>query len=48
MLATVKEISNSNLDTRLYSFLFSDKFRVNYNKIIALNEDLYFELKVVK
>lgn len=48
MLATVKEISNPHLDTRLYSLLFDDRFRANYHKIIALNEDFYFELKVVK
>ncbi len=48
MLATVKELNNPNLDTKLYSFLFNDSFRGNYYKEIPLKEDLYFELKVVK
>ena len=48
MLATVKEMDNPNLETKLYSFLFNDNFRGNYYKEVPLKEDLYFELKVVK
>lgn len=48
ILATVKEINNPNLETFLYSFLFNDAFRGNYKKEVPLEEDLYFELKVVK
>lgn len=48
MLATVKEMDNPNLETKLYSFLFNDNFRGNYYKEVPLNEDLYFELKVIK
>lgn len=48
MFAAVKEIDNPNLETKLYSFLFNDVLRGNYKKEVPLNEDLYFELKVVK
>ena len=48
MLATVKEMNNPHLDTKLYPFLFNDNFRGNFYKEVPLNEDLYFELKVVK
>ncbi len=46
--ATVKEINNPNLQTKLYSFLFNDKSRGKFYKEVPLKEDLYFELKVVK
>ena len=48
MFATVKEMNNPNLETKLYPFLFNDNFRGNYYKEVPLKEDLYFELKVVK
>ncbi len=48
MFAAVKEINDPNLETFLYSFLFNDAFRGNYKKEVPLEEDLYFELKVVK
>lgn len=48
MFASVKEINSPHLETKLYSFLFNDEARGKYYKEIPLNEDLYFELKVVK
>lgn len=47
MLASTKKDMNAG-QTALYSFLFNDKFRKGFRKIIPQYEDLYFELKVVK